>query len=135
MGMTRVEVRRKGLDAWSKPGDGWLAYLPVPVADATDGDVTLTANQIKGGAIYLNGFTAAGHNLTTPIAADILAALPGMNVGDTYVVSVFNGAAFDATLVAGDADVTLAGLGVVNAGAREMVIEKTSATAVTITLV
>lgn len=137
MGMTRVEVRDKGVHRWSRTGDGWMAQIPNPalVADTTDGDVVMTVNQIKAGLMYISGFSAAGHNLTTPAAADILTALPGMNVGDTYVVAIANTAAFDATIVAGDGDVTLAGLAVVNAGFRHLVIEKTSSTKVKCTLV
>ena len=124
MGMARVEVRDEGLSRWSRTGDGWLDYLPVPAADVTDGNVTMTVAQITSGFCYLNGFTAAGHNLTTPVAADIIAALPEMDIGDTYVFAIANNKAFNATLVAGDGDVTLAGLAVVNAGIKDCIIKR-----------
>ena len=134
MGMARVEVRDKGIDRWSRNGDGYLAMPHIVAADATDGALSLTVAQIRGGFALYTGLTG-GQNLTTPTAAAILAALPGLDVGDTYVVRVTNTAAQAATLTAGDGDVTLAGFATVNANTRTLVIEKTSSTTVTITAI
>lgn len=134
MGMTRVEVRHKGIHRWSRAGDGWLAYPATPVADATDAGVTITDEQMKGGIALFTGFTG-GNTITTRTAAQIIAALPGMNVGDTYTFMVVNTAAQVGTYTAGDGDVTLAGHATVNAGSHHCIVEKTSATTVTLTFV
>lgn len=134
MGMARVEVRDKGLYRKSRVGDGWLAAVQSPTAVTTDGALTLTAAQIQNGAALYTGLTG-GQNLTTPTAAAILTALPGMNTGDSHVVSVTNTAAQDATLTAGDGNVTLAGFATVNANTRRLIITKTSPTTVTITAI
>lgn len=134
MGMTRVEVRDKGLHRKARVGDGWLAAVHSPTADATDGALSLTVAQIQNGAALYTGLTGA-QDLTTPTAADILAALPGMDTGDSHVVTVTNTAAFAATFVAGDASVTLAGFATANANTRKLIITKTSGTTVTITAI
>ena len=97
---------------------------------AADANATLTAAQIAGGAVQFTGFTA-GRNLTTPTAALILAANPGMDVGDSILFLVSVVPAFAGTYVAGTG-VTLAGRATTPASSWSLVIiTKTSETAVT----
>ena len=134
MGMTRVEVRDKGVDRWSRAGDGWLAHPITPVSDGTDGGVTITDLQVKSGIALFGGFTGA-NTITTPTAAELIAMLPGMNIDDTYVFIIANTAAFAGTVTAGDGDVTVAGIVALTSKTVKAIVHKTSATTVTITCV
>lgn len=112
-------------------GDGWLA-LPSIAAQATDSNQTLTAAQILAGIYQRNGMTA-GRSDTTDTAVNILAALPTLDVGESYVFGISVTTAFALTLLAGTG-VTLAGKTSVPAsGFGFFLVTKTSATTVTIT--
>lgn len=125
---TRSMLRVKGQERETRVGDGWLAN-PLVNTITADANATLSIPQVLGGIVQFTGFTA-GRNITTPIAADILAACPDMDIGDTLVLNVSVTTAFAGTWVAG-AGVTLAGRATVPASTAQMVvIEKTSATTV-----
>lgn len=112
----------------ARQGDGLLAMIQMSNL-ATDANLTLTIPQISGGAIRFSGFTA-GRNVTTPTAAQILAASPDMDIGDTFSLIVSVTPAFAATWVAGTG-VTLAGRATTPASSFSwIVVEKTSATTV-----
>lgn len=90
----------------SRAGDGILGNLRVTQI-ATDANLTLTTDQMAGGAVQFTSFSA-GRNVTTPTGTQIETANPGMDIGDAFVLLVSAVAAFAATYVAG-AGVTLAG--------------------------
>lgn len=116
----------------ARQGDGLLAHVSVEVVTA-DANQTLTVAQISKGAINYTGFSA-GRNLTTPTAALILAAFPDMDIGDTYSFLVSIQDAFAGTWVAGTG-VTLGGRATTPASSWSwIVVEKTSSTAVTWTV-
>jgi hypothetical protein len=73
---------------------------------------------------------SAGRNLTTDTAANIIAAFPELNVGESIVIAVSCVAAFAGTWVAG-AGVTLAGRATTPASSYSLVvITKTGAATV-----
>src|SRR5262245_904819 len=80
---------------------------PAPLAIAADANDTLTVDKIARRFVQYTGFSA-GRNLTTDTAANIIAAFPEMDIGDTITLIVSCVAAFAGTYVAG-ANVTLAG--------------------------
>lgn len=126
----RVQLTGAGqeLPTKSMAGSGFLGNIKVTEV-ATDANVTLTIAQMAGGAINYTGFTA-GRNLTTPTAAQILAAAPDMDVGDSFAFVVSIQDAFAGTWVAGT-NVSLAGRATVPAsGWALVVVEKTAATTV-----
>ena len=112
-----------------RAGTPLLANLDV-AAIATDANLTLTIDQISGGAVQFTGFSA-GRTVTTPTAALILAAAPNMDIGDSIALVVSCEDAFAATWAAG-AGVTLAGRATTPASSWSIVnITKTGAATVT----
>ena len=96
-------------------------------ADAAD---TVTVDKIAGGVIQYTGFTA-GRNLTTDSAANILAAFPNLDIGDSLMIYVSIQTAFAGTWVAG-ASVTLAGRATTPASScTPVLITRTGAATVT----
>ncbi len=74
--------------------------LPSAVVALADAAATPTAAQM----VYSNIFTmtpSAGRNFTTDTAANLVAAIPGCRVGDTFEFTVISLAAFAVTFVAG----------------------------------
>lgn len=97
---------------------------------ATDANGTLTMATIAGGGVIFSGQTA-GRSLTTDTAANILAQLPNMDIGDSVLIKVSVAVAFAITWVAGTA-VTLAGKATAAASSySEVLITKTGAATVT----
>lgn len=91
---------------------------------------TLTAAQLVGG--FLDRLGAAGVSDTTPTAAQIIAAIPGVAVGDVIEWRVRNRNTGTLTLVAGSG-VTLEGTTTIpTVNTRWYAIRVTSLTAVTI---
>jgi hypothetical protein len=120
-----------GLTRNSRAGDNLLSSRSLTTI-AADANATLSVATISGGLVQFTGFTA-GRTLTTDTAANILAANPWMDIGDSFEVVVSITTAFAGTLAAGTG-ITLAGLQTVPAsGSRTLLITKTSATAVTVT--
>lgn len=133
MGFLRTIVQSASrLASPLRAGDGILANLRVE-SIATDANVVLTMAQLSGGAINYTGFSA-GRTLTTPTAVLFLAAFPDMDIGDSFSFLVSIQDAFAGTWVAGTG-VTLAGRATTPASSWSwVVVEKTSATTVTWTV-
>lgn len=75
-----------------------LPYFATTVTtEATAGNVTYTAAQLKGGLILRNT-SGAGRNDIFPTAANIVAALPDAFVGQTFEVTIRNTAAAAETI-------------------------------------
>ena len=125
----RPIVRQSGTHREARIGDGTLMAVK-PTVVATAGALTIGVDAILGGAAVFTG-AAGAVAYTFPTAALLIAALPGMDLGDTYSFYVANTAAQAATLTTA-AGITLTGNVVVNAGARLCVLEKLSATTVSI---
>lgn len=77
------------------------------VASVTAANGTWTAAQMRGGLIIHT--TQAATNVTTPTAAQIVAAIPGCEVGSTIWFDVKNMNSSTLTIVAADGTVTLNG--------------------------
>lgn len=121
-----------GLTRAARAGDGYLTALLLTTI-ATDANFTLTAAQCAGGAVNLSSFTA-GRTVTTDTAANLLAALPNLDIGESAKLTVTCQAAFAATWAAGTG-VTLAGRATTPASSHShILITKTSATTVTWTV-
>jgi hypothetical protein len=126
----RVEMTSagQGVPVRSGIGTGFFANVK-PVVITTDANMTLTVDQLAGGAVQLTGLTA-GRNITTPTAALILAAASDMDIGDSFTVAVSITTAYAGTWVAGTG-VTLAGRATTPASSWSLVVvTKLSATTV-----
>jgi hypothetical protein len=102
-----------------RQGDGIVANVQVAV-DATNNNVTMSIPQLMGGAVQYTSFST-GRNITTPTAANIIAANPGMDIGDSLMLIVSCVAGFAGTYVAGDG-VTLAGRATTPASSYSIII-------------
>lgn len=125
MSFVRAEVFDKGNERPMRVGDGFVA-MPARIVNSAAGNQTISLAQILGGVAVFTG-AAAAVTYTTDTAANILAAMPAMDIGDTYVFMLSNTAAQAAT-IAGGTGVTASGNLVVNATAKMFLLEKTSAT-------
>jgi len=132
MGFVRPKVMQGNQEREARTGDGLLAHLRI-TTNSSAGAQTIPVAAMLGGVALFTG-AAGAVNYTTDTAANILAAMPAMDIGDTYSFLLTNTAAQVATIVAGTG-VTLAGFTTLNAATRRCIIEKTSATTVTITSV
>lgn len=95
----------------------------------TNVDHTLTVAEMAGGLVYYSALSA-GRAVTTPTAADILAAAPDMDIGDSFTFKVSIQDAFAITWAAG-AGVTLDGRATTPASSStDIVVTKLSATTV-----
>jgi hypothetical protein len=130
MGMKRVMVQDAGIVRPARAGDGALEHNEI-ITNASAGNQTITIPQVLAGVALFTG-AAGAVAYTTPTAADIIAALPELDIGDTYTFRLCNTAAQTATITAGTG-VTLAGFTTVNAATRTCIVRKTAATTVTIT--
>lgn len=127
MPFVRNIVRQTGGHREARSGDGLCAHLK-PVVVATAGALTIGVDAILQGAPTFTG-AAGAVAYTFPIATLLLAALPDMDIGDTYTFIVSNAAAQVATLTTA-AGITLTGNVTVNADSRICVLEKLSSTTV-----
>ena len=131
MGFKRLIIQDSALSRVSRIGD--TIVNPAITTIAADANDTITVAKIAGAVVQYTGFTA-GRTLTTDTAANILAAYPEMDVGDSISMLVSCVAAFAGTYAAG-AGVTLAGRATTPASSYSKVyITKTSATAMTWTV-
>lgn len=130
MSFVRPQVRDAGEYRESRVGDGLLMH-PKIVTNAAAGNQSITVAQVLGGVAL---FTGAGGAVayTVPTAALLLAAMPDMDIGDTYAFKLTNTAAQTATITTADG-VTLAGFTTVNAATRTCIITRTGAATVSIT--
>ena len=119
MGAVRAMVQDNGLTRNARVGDGLISHPAVTVVTADANDI-VTVDKIAGGVIQYTGFSA-GRNLTTDSAANIIAAFPNMDIGDTIELMVSIITAFAGTWIAG-AGVTLAGRATVLANTTQVVI-------------
>jgi hypothetical protein len=124
----RAEVVDKGMCRQARTGDGWLAN-PLITTNASAGNQSITIAMLAGGSAVFTG-AAGGVQYTIPVAADIIAAFPEMDIGDALVFTLTNTAAQVATLNTAAAGVTYAGFTTANAQTRTAIIEKTSSTTV-----
>ena len=95
----------------------------------TNANATLNAAQMLQGQFSITPTVA--RILTTATAVDIIAAMPGYQIGSHFDFSIQNNAAFDVTLIAG-VGVALVGNMVVNNGNKVWRCRIDSASAVTI---
>ena len=131
MGYKRVITQDAGLSRNARVGDNILN--PLITSIAADAAATIDVAKIAGGVIQYTSFTA-GRVLTTDTAANILAAFPEMDTGDSLSLVVSCVAAFAGTYAAGTG-VTLAGRATTPASSYSLIyITKTSATTVTWTV-
>lgn len=131
MGFLRTWLFQGGLPRKQRSGDGYTANAIV-TANAAAGAQAITMPAILGGIAMFTG-AAGAVAYTLPATADIIAALPDMDIGDSYHFKLINTAAFAATITAGDGGTTVQGIATANANSRECVITKTSATTLTVT--
>ena len=124
--LTAVSIRGVGVYGMTK------LPLEANTAITTVGAGTLSAAGIVGRLITRSGSTAA-YSDATDTAANIIAALPNANIGDSFEFTVKNTVAFAETITAGTG-VTLAGLVVVPPlSVGRFLVKLDSLTAVTIT--
>ena len=128
---SRACLKKGGMEVAARAGDGWIAN-PVITTNASAGNQTITAAMIAGGSAVFTG-AAGAVQYTVDTVANILAALTGMDIGDTYAFTVTNTAAQTATLNTAVTGVTYAGFTTANAQTRTGIIEKTSSTTIKLT--
>jgi hypothetical protein len=128
MSFTRACVYDQGLERIARAGDYQLLN-PVVTVNATAGNQSITIPMMSGGVGVFTG-AAGAVQYTIPVAADIIAAFPQMDIGDSFMFSITNTAAQIATLNTAAAGVTYSGFTTANAQTRTGIITKTSATAV-----
>jgi hypothetical protein len=121
----RPLVKEKGVVREARTGTGLLA-MPLVTNVATDAAGTITAAAILGG-IHTHSTHTASRTDTTDTAANIIAAMPDMDIGDTYMFKVASLAAFT-IVVAGGTGVTASGnLTVAANGSKDFVLTRTGA--------
>ena len=125
MPFKRINIAENGLTRLMRAGDNW--DNPAISTVTADAAATVSATQISGGVTIYTGFTA-GRVLTTDTAANILAAFPEMDIGDSYGFTVSVIPAFAGTFAAG-AGITLVGRATCPASSAVTVyLTRTSAT-------
>lgn len=130
MSFTRANVLDNQMARPARIGDGWLAYLAENI-QALDSNQTLGASSMVGGLYTRAGMTAARSD-TVDTAVNILAAMPQLDIGESFLFAISVQTAFVLTLLTA-AGVTLAGKVTVPAsGYGNFLVTKTSATTVTI---
>ena len=125
MSFKRFIVRDSGLQREARVGDGFAA-MPKITSVATAGDLTLSVAAVQGGIAQFTG-AAGAVAYTLPLAADLIAAFPMMDIGDTYVFVIQNTASQNATVTT-NTGITLTGNVVINAASKFVVLTKTAAT-------
>ena len=122
----RPEVYEKGLPRQARVGDGFMAN-PRITSVATAGDLTVTVAAVLGGVAQFTG-AAGAVAYTLPLAVDLIAAMPDMDIGDSYVFAISNTAAQVATVTT-NIGITLSGnAATINASMKWIVLTKTAAT-------
>ena len=121
----RACVYEKGLERKARNGEGFLAN-PLITTNAAAGNQTITAAMIMGGVARFTG-AAGAVTYTTDTAANLAAAMPDMDIGDSYVFRVVNTAAQAATIAGGASVTAVAGNLIANASSLTMCLVKTAA--------
>ena len=129
MSFNRALADVGGFDQKGRPGFGWLAHLN-PASDATDAAATISAAEMAGGLYIRSGITA-GRIDTSDTAANILAANPEMDIGDSFILAVSNQSAQSLTLAGGTGVTASGNLVVLTLTCKFVVFTKTSATTMT----
>lgn len=114
-----------GLQKATNSGDA--LNFPAPTIVAADAAATVDVAKIHGGVVQYSGFTA-GRVLTTDTAANIIAAFPELDIGDSFTIAVSCVAAFAGTWAAG-AGVTLLGRATTPASSFSLVVITRTGTA------
>ena len=126
MSFKRTMIRDEGLVREARAGDASPANYERTLV-TVDAASTLAVAAVVGGLIVRSGPTA-GRIDTSPTAALLIAALAGMDIGDSISCKFVNTSGFTVTL-AGGTDVTASGnLAVLTLTSREIIFIKTSAT-------
>lgn len=122
----RPTVFQSGFQRPSRIGDGMMA-APLITSVATAGDLTLTVPAVLGGIAQFTG-AAGAVAYTLPLAADLIAAMPDMDIGDSYLFAISNTAAQTATVTT-NTGITLSGnAATINASMKWILLVKTAAT-------
>ena len=122
----RPTVFQGGFQRPARVGDGMMA-TPVITTIATAGSLTMPVAGVLGGILQYTG-AAGAVAYTLPLAADLIAAMPDMDIGDSYMFIMVNTAAQNATNTT-NTGITLSGnSAVVNASRAFIVLTKTAAT-------
>jgi hypothetical protein len=135
MNLIRPLVMCKGDVRPAQPGDGLLTAVRIGSND-TDSAQTLNVKDYIGGAFLRGGMTAGRTDtFASTTAADLNAALPNMDIGDSFITIFASSVAYAETLSAsGATGITLAGNTAVAANSRLiLVITKTGAATFTFT--
>ena len=129
MSFVRPLVREGAMARPMVPGDGLAANYNITVNN-TNANTTIPVSAILGGLISRGGMSA-NRTDTTPTAAELVAALPDMNVGDTFSCKVANhDTGAETVTINGGSGVTRISLGgIPPQTSREMVFELTNKTA------
>lgn len=118
-------VYDKGMERKARAGEGFMAN-PIITTNAAAGNQTITTAMIMGGVARFTG-AAGAVTYTTDTGANLAAAMPDMDIGDSYVFSVVNTAAQAATIAGGTGVTAIAGNLVVNATSKLFALVKTGA--------
>jgi len=130
MAYKRAILSDQGLNRKARTGDGALMHMS-RTNQTTDADSVISVAAILGG-LYSRSGTNTNRTDTTDTAANILAAMPEMDIGDTYMFMVSNATA-NPLVIAGGASVTASGnLTVPTLVSKWFMLTKTSATAMTL---
>lgn len=130
MAYKRAVLNDQGLNRKARTGDGALMHMS-RTDQSTDSNQTISVAAILGG-LYSRSGTNTNRTDTTDTAANILAAMPEMDIGDTYMFMVSNATA-NPLVIAGGSGVTASGnLTVPTLVAKWFMLTKTSATAMTL---
>lgn len=121
----RPYVTEKGMERKARVGEGFMA-MPLITSNTSAGNQTITAAAIMGGVARFTG-AAGAVTYTTDTAANLAAAMPGMDIGDSYVFSVVNTAAQTATIAGGTGVTAVAGNLTINASSGLFALIKTGA--------
>ena len=119
---------KSGLPQVSRQGLGLIANIDI-TSKTTDVNHTLTVAEMSGGMVYYSALSA-GRNVTVPLATDILAAAPDMDIGDSFSFFVSIQDAFAITWVT-NTGVTLVGRATTPASSWSLItVTKLTATTV-----
>lgn len=119
---------KSGLPQVSRQGLGLIANIDI-TSKTTDANHTLTVAEMSGGMVYYSALSA-GRNVTVPLATDILAAAPDMDIGDSFSFFVSIQDAFAITWVT-NTGVTLVGRATTPASSWSLItVTKLTATTV-----
>lgn len=122
---TRPCVYDKGMERQARAGEGFMAN-PIIGTNSAAGNQTISVAQIMGGVARFTG-AAGAVTYTTDTAANLAAAMPAMDIGDSYVFSIVNTAAQVATIAGGTGVTAIAGNLTLNAASGLFALVKTGA--------